>query len=90
MKKTSGILLTLLSSSQFAFATTFKIDGSRIDAVSGDSISSYKLSSIYKVIKFADGNYRVFIGGSSKFDTYYNIKDKEIYEKIMDYMEDSK
>lgn len=93
MKKTSGILLTLLLGSQFALAdaqnnVTYKIDGNRIDVTNAfwKSTASYKLSSIDSVIKSSGEK----VTYEMRIDKNRYTIDKDIYEGILDYMEDSK
>ena len=92
MKKTSGILLTLLLSSQFAFAE-IKTDDHRVEVITnwGKTIS-FKFSSIDYVTKtkLQDGKFKYTMSAKSiKGLSEYSI-DKDTYEEIIDYMEDSK
>lgn len=98
MKKTSGILLA------FIFACTvqvhangeYTIEDNRLDfkykQLGADYVESYKLSSIVFTRKYQfenDIKYSIFMDTGSQRLSERKV-DKDLYNKILDYMEDNK
>ncbi len=93
MKKLSGILLTFMLSSPLALANiTCTIDGNRIDCTNTfmKSAESYKFSSISGVFA-SPTKYEMIFPMKSGLTGENSIEiDKNTYEKIKDYMKESK